>query len=331
MSNRATHWCYVCQRPIQIRGQDVTCPNCHDGFIQEIGEMGGTMNTYGFAGPDFDEHPDHRSGMMEAMSALMRQRMAGTGNEREFDLHGRQGTSTQQGVIPSGAGHVLIFGSNVPAHASEHAGFSVLFRGGPRVGVERGNFGGYLVGPSLEALFEQLLLQDNRQGPPPASRSAIDSMPAVRISRQHLRADPHCPVCQDKFEVGSEAREMPCNHLYHTDCIVPWLVQHNSCPVCRHPLPSQGSGGPIGSRPASINPDGTSGHGIASNDRGLAPRTNSGGSQGGWRSSLSYLWPFGSSSSSSRPSYQRDEGATGDTTFYEHPGQLSYSQWHYNH
>nr|CAD1840045.1 unnamed protein product [Ananas comosus var. bracteatus] len=64
-------------------------------------------------------------------------------------------------------------------------------------------------------------------------------MPTIKINQRHLNGDSHCPVCKEKFELGSEAREMPCLHLYHSDCIVPWLEQHNSCPVCRFVLPPQ--------------------------------------------------------------------------------------------
>ncbi|GJM92834.1 hypothetical protein PR202_ga09338 [Eleusine coracana subsp. coracana] len=285
MSTRATHWCYACRRPIRVRGRDIVCPNCNDGFIQEISETGGMMNTFGLIEPDFEEFRSRRFGMMEAMSSLMRQRMAEMSRDPVSDTHGRQG---------------------IGAERSESTNIDVIFRRGRRIGTDRPNFSGLLVRPSLEVLFEQLMLQNNRpQGPAPAPQSSIDSMPVVKINRRHLIDDPQCPVCKDKFEIGSEAREMPCKHLYHADCIIPWLVQHNSCPVCRHPLPSQAD-------PETI------------------PRNYGSGNQD-IHSYFPFVWPFGqSSSSSSSYQYEGDVGEPAPVVF-DDPSQLTYTEWNYDH
>ncbi|PUZ60404.1 hypothetical protein GQ55_4G122600 [Panicum hallii var. hallii] len=43
-----------------------------------------------------------------------------------------------------------------------------------------------------------------------------------------------CSVCLGAFQVGETVRLLPvCLHLYHVECIDPWLEAHSSCPICR--------------------------------------------------------------------------------------------------
>lgn len=72
----------------------------------------------------------------------------------------------------------------------------------------------------------------------PATRSSINAMPNIKIKQSHLCSDSQCPVCMERFELGAKAKRMPCKHIYHSDCIVPWLTQNNSCPVCRYKMPT---------------------------------------------------------------------------------------------
>lgn len=41
-----------------------------------------------------------------------------------------------------------------------------------------------------------------------------------------------CPVCIEDFEQGQDLRVLPCGHIFHPDCIDPWLLNvAGSCPL----------------------------------------------------------------------------------------------------
>jgi hypothetical protein len=45
-----------------------------------------------------------------------------------------------------------------------------------------------------------------------------------------------CTVCQDEFNEEDMVRILPCEHIYHPDCIDDWLTIHSyKCPCCRKP------------------------------------------------------------------------------------------------
>ncbi|KAF2610350.1 hypothetical protein F2Q70_00008699 [Brassica cretica] len=203
-------------------------------------------------------------------------------SQLDIFLYRSSGPENFPGLAP-----LLIFGGQVPYRLS---GIESLFNGGsPGIGITRGNHtGDYFFGPGLEELFEQLSAgTTTRSGPPPAPRSSIDALPTIKIAQRHLRSsDSNCAVCKDEFELGAEAKQMPCNHIYHSDCIVPWLVQHNSCPVCRQELPSATS---------SQNRTTTRNNRSSSNER---------------RSPFSSFWPFRSSGSTSNSTHNRGSSAS---------------------
>jgi hypothetical protein len=97
------------------------------------------------------------------------------------------------------------------------------------------------------------------RGPLPASRVSIEAMPRVAVTKEEV-VEKDCAICLDGYDVGGEAREMPCKHRFHSGCIERWLRLHGSCPVCRFAMPveegnvNSGGGYPI------------TGHGFAAAD-----------------------------------------------------------------
>ncbi|XP_062213225.1 putative RING-H2 finger protein ATL71 [Phragmites australis] len=49
-----------------------------------------------------------------------------------------------------------------------------------------------------------------------------------------------CSICLDNYGDGDVLRMLPeCGHLFHRECVDPWLRHHPTCPVCRtSPMPS---------------------------------------------------------------------------------------------
>ncbi|XP_037264174.1 E3 ubiquitin-protein ligase RNF128 isoform X1 [Falco biarmicus] len=42
----------------------------------------------------------------------------------------------------------------------------------------------------------------------------------------------NCAVCLDPYKPKEVVRVLICNHLFHKDCIDPWLLEHRTCPMC---------------------------------------------------------------------------------------------------
>ncbi|WOK95543.1 putative E3 ubiquitin-protein ligase RHC1A [Canna indica] len=321
MSRASTHWCYVCRQAVRPLDNGMICPNCDRGFVQDLNELDGRMNPFDFLGEDSINNRDTRFGIIDALSALVRQQMGGS--NRDVDVHprGPRPSAVMDDAVGLALEPWLRFRGRLPLHVSENGGIEIVFDGGPGVGMRRANIGDYLLGPGFENLIEQLSRNDTR-GPPPASQSAIDAMPTVKINQRHLRGDSHCPVCKDKFELGTEAREMPCRHLYHSDCIIPWLVQHNSCPVCRHQLPSQGSS----CNPHVRNRNQSFVGGASSNS--YSGRENDGENQAR-RNPLSFLWPFRTANTNN--SNPNESSGSNSTAAHEDINQIHYSGWPFDY
>ncbi|WVZ06670.1 hypothetical protein V8G54_020016 [Vigna mungo] len=102
------------------------------------------------------------------------------------------------------------------------------------------NFGDYLDARRFEDLLEHLAENDNsRRGAPPAAVSFTKNLPRVVIGKEHEKHDELvCAICKDVLAPGTEVNQLPCSHLYHIDCILPWLSARNSCPLCRYELPT---------------------------------------------------------------------------------------------
>lgn len=106
-----------------------------------------------------------------------------------------------------------------------------------------GNPGDYAWGrEGIDTVVTQLLNHMDSSGPPPLPKDKIAEIPTVEISEIEVDQKLKCSVCWEDFKLQESVRKLPCLHVYHENCIVPWLDLHGTCPICRKSLQLEPSG-----------------------------------------------------------------------------------------
>jgi E3 ubiquitin-protein ligase RNF115/126 len=74
-----------------------------------------------------------------------------------------------------------------------------------------------------------MCIRDQSRG---VNDTVIDELPMINVERCEKDVDhaPECAICQEDFSEGDQARQLPCKHFYHDECIRPWLKQSGTCP-----------------------------------------------------------------------------------------------------
>jgi len=59
--------------------------------------------------------------------------------------------------------------------------------------------------------------------PPTLACTRMNPLTRYRLSPAVSESELQCPVCLLQFERKHETHELDCKHLFHTNCIIPWL------------------------------------------------------------------------------------------------------------
>ncbi|KAG0468203.1 hypothetical protein HPP92_017531 [Vanilla planifolia] len=233
-------WCYSCSRFVRIwPGDDISCPDCHGGFLEEVARPPPAADTTAAA---FSRRRPLSS--VDEPFPTSRFFDAGQRSSRRGSIGDR--SQFNPVIVLRGSGAEGGGVDQVPRRTG-NGGFELYYDDGAGSGLRPlpQSMSDFLMSSGFDRLLDQLSQIESGAGGggrsyenTPASKAAIESLPTVEITSSHVGTDSHCAVCKEPFTLGGLAREMPCKHIFHEDCILPWLSLRNSCPVCRHDLPT---------------------------------------------------------------------------------------------
>jgi hypothetical protein len=67
--------------------------------------------------------------------------------------------------------------------------------------------------------------------PPPPPRPVHPETYLVRATE--VRDELECTICLNRFRHMENVVKVKCGHLFHEECLQPWIEQHDTCPMCR--------------------------------------------------------------------------------------------------
>lgn len=98
--------------------------------------------------------------------------------------------------------------------------------------------------------FDQIISQLMEAHPqsnaaPPATEDAIEKLEKKKLDKEMMgeSGKAECTICIDDMTIGDEVTVLPCKHWFHGECVVLWLKEHNTCPICRSPIEKRDGNG----------------------------------------------------------------------------------------
>uniref|UniRef100_A0A0K0FUJ8 RING-type E3 ubiquitin transferase n=1 Tax=Strongyloides venezuelensis TaxID=75913 RepID=A0A0K0FUJ8_STRVS len=97
------------------------------------------------------------------------------------------------------------------------------------------------IGPN-EHVFEGILrMVENIDEVAHARRNRLSEVevariPIVEVTEEQEKNESQCTVCMDTFVKKELVYKLACKHIFHKQCLNPWVQSHRSCPVCRQEI-----------------------------------------------------------------------------------------------
>lgn len=85
---------------------------------------------------------------------------------------------------------------------------------------------------SMDTVYELLGINMDHYDPP--SQTVLDQ--CVVTSYQKNEDNKMCVICQCDYEEGEQIKTLTCQHQFHDECIMQWLKNHSTCPICHASL-----------------------------------------------------------------------------------------------
>ena len=261
MENEKKYWCFSCNKVCQIikaieEGDEVyQCSFCKNAFVEEIEnqdtqtQIQSQNQSQTQVQPNINIRINNRINITNNRNNINSQNSNRNNRNDEQYQYGMDNTFL---FLPSTVNYVQMDSDNflpsmmnsIGSFFSNNSAFNNILNS---LGLNNPNNGllAFLDNHNNDFQFNNLVnilmsfdVGTNRH--PPSSERAIQNLKKIEVQENNINDYKNitCNICLENFEIGNILRILECNHEFHENCIITWLKQNNTCPICRHELES---------------------------------------------------------------------------------------------
>ena len=261
MERQKKYWCFSCEKECKIikvivDGEEIyECSICKNSFVEEIEQKTPLLNninqnsiTQRINGNNINIINLRQNNILNISSSNSIQNNNLTNNDTIQEEYGINDTLL---FLPSTVNYKKMNTNNIIPNIVNSVGGIISNIAGTSIADffssnnANNNILSFLNNHNNDFQFNNLVniimsFESSMHGNPPASQKAIDNLPKIEVNGDNINKfkDITCNICLEGFQKGNILRVLECKHEFHENCIIKWLKNRNTCPVCRHELES---------------------------------------------------------------------------------------------
>uniref|UniRef100_A0A915DYJ5 RING-type E3 ubiquitin transferase n=1 Tax=Ditylenchus dipsaci TaxID=166011 RepID=A0A915DYJ5_9BILA len=217
------YFCYECNNRIQVVrvNNAPICADCRGGFVEEI------ENTP--SGSNENQNAVFEEVAMQQRLNDITQRYLGQRMQEEFEARAtavRRSQVQPISVLIARQREVIVNRRLTLPPAVRHV---------PDTQNEefRRVFNGNMLEQDVISLLINLLNNAETEEPAHIKPEDIMRLPMTEVSKEQVDDETQCVTCMNTLSLREKVAILDCSHIFHKNCIEPWLRQHDTCPICR--------------------------------------------------------------------------------------------------
>ena len=83
-------------------------------------------------------------------------------------------------------------------------------------------------------MFRRFVVAHETESTDALSMEQLDELEESSTIADESQVGNQCSVCLESIQENARVITLPCNHFFHSNCILRWYAENPTCPICRH-------------------------------------------------------------------------------------------------